>query len=82
VAPVAGRQVAAVEVDTGERYETNTNVVGTYTVMLPPGRYRVEVDLASGEAIVEEPGVVEVGPGELAEDQDFTLGGAGVVRED
>lgn len=82
IAPVAGRRVEAVEVDTGERHETETSVVGAYTFLLPPGRYRLEVALEPGEALVKEPGPLTVDAGELAKDLDFTLGGAGVIQED
>lgn len=80
VAPPAGRQVEAVEVDTGDRYSTETSVTGGFSLMLPPGRYRIEVTLVPGEEIIEDPGVVSVEPGELANQKDVTLGGAGVVE--
>jgi hypothetical protein len=81
VAPVEGRLVEAVEVDTGFRYGTKTNAAGGFSLMLPPGRYRLEVVLAPGESIIEDPGVVTLEPSQLAHDQDVTLGGAGVVEE-
>ncbi len=79
VAPVEGRLVEAVDVDTGVRYGTRTNAVGGFSLMLPPGRYRLGVVLGPGESIVEDPGVVTLGPSELARDKDVTLGGAGVI---
>lgn len=82
VAPVENRLVEAVEVDTGYRESTKTNVLGEFSLLLPPGRYRIEVALAPGEAVVEEPGVIELGPSELVPHADVVLGGAGVVGED
>lgn len=82
VAPPAGRQVEAVDVETGRRYATETNTVGGFSLLLPPGRYRVEVALTSGETVVESPGIVTVEPSELVDEQDVTLGGAGVVDGD
>jgi hypothetical protein len=81
VAPVEGRLVEAVEVDTGFRYGTKTNAAGGFSLMLPPGRYRLEVALGPGESIIEDPGVVTLEPSQLAHGQDVTLGGAGVVAE-
>jgi hypothetical protein len=80
VAPVEGRLVEAVEVDTGFRYGTKTNAAGGFSLMLPPGRYRLEVALGPGESILEDPGVVTLEPSQLAHGQDVTLGGAGVVE--
>jgi hypothetical protein len=81
VAPVEGRLVEAVEVDTGLRYGTKTNAAGAFSLMLPPGRYRLEVALGPGESVIKDPGVVTLGSSELAHGQDVTLGGAGVVGE-
>jgi hypothetical protein len=82
VAPAAGREVEAIEVETGRRYTAQTNVAGSYTLMVPAGRYRLELKLESGESLARRPDTVSVGPGELAEGRDFTLAGAGVVEED
>jgi hypothetical protein len=82
VAPPPGRAVEAVEVDTGARYVTETGATGGFSLMVPPGRYRIEVTLVPGEEVVEGPEVVTIEAGELADDQDVVLGGAGVVRPD
>lgn len=82
VAPPPGRQVEAVNVDTGARYATETGVTGGFSLMVPPGHYRIEVALVPGEEIVEDPGVVTVEAGGLADDKDVTLGGAGVVGQE
>jgi len=79
VAPVKGRQVVAVEVDTGRRYSTRTNDVGSYSLLVPPGRYRIEVALASGEEVVRDPGVAQVEPSQLIPEADVVLGGAGLA---
>lgn len=82
VAPVEGRLVEAVDVESGRRYGTKTNTVGGFSLMLPAGRYRLEVALGPGERVLESPGVVVLGASELARDQDVILAGAGVVDED
>jgi hypothetical protein len=80
VAPVEGRLVEAVAVDTGARYGTRTNPVGAFSLLVPPGQYRLEVALAAGESVARAPGVVSVGPSELARDNDVILAGAGIVE--
>jgi hypothetical protein len=82
VDPAQGRQVEATEVDTGRRYTTETNVAGGYSLMLPAGRYRLELQLEPGESLLEKPGVVTVEPSKLTDEQNFILAGAGVVQED
>jgi hypothetical protein len=81
VAPVEGRLVEAVEVQSGLRYGTTTNPAGGFSLMVPPGRYRLEVALTSAESIVKEPGVITVEPSGLADEKNVVLGGAGVVKE-
>lgn len=81
IGPVAGRQVVAVDVTTGARYATKTHLSGGFTLLVPPGRYRLEVALARAESIVEEPGVLDLAPGALVRDADVVLGGAGVADE-
>jgi hypothetical protein len=82
VAPVEGRLVEAVAVDTGRRLGTRTNAEGGWTLLVPPGRYRIEVTLGPGESVVRDPGVIDVGPSQLVPHADVVLGGAGVVDEE
>jgi hypothetical protein len=77
--PVKGRLVEAVELESGRRVHTETNAFGEYTLLLPPGQYRIEVVLGPGEGVVKDPGVVRMRPGELVAHADVVLGGAGVV---
>jgi hypothetical protein len=80
-APLVGRQVSAVEVTTGALYSTKTQDSGGFTLLVPPGRYRLEVDLIPPERVADDPGVLELAPGEIVEDADVVLGGAGLVDE-
>jgi hypothetical protein len=82
IAPPPGRQVEAVNVDTEARYATETGVTGGFSVMVPPGRYRIEVTLVPGEEVIRDPGVVAVESGGLADGKDVVLGGAGVFGQD
>jgi hypothetical protein len=79
--PIAGRLVEAVEVTTAARYSTKTTVSGGFTLFVPPGRYRLYVALGRGERLIEEPGVLRLGPGGFVDDAELVLGGAGMVGE-
>jgi Carboxypeptidase regulatory-like domain len=77
--PAADRLVEAVEVKTGRRYSTVTNVVGGFTLLLRPGTYRLTVTLARGEAVVTQPEPVAITADATVTGIDFVLGGAGVI---
>lgn len=74
VAPVAGRVVHAVNTATGESIRGTTNDAGRYEMAVPPGRYEVNVVLLPGEALVNGPGIVDVGRTEPRVRADFVLG--------
>jgi len=72
---VVSRVVRAIGAD-GTRHEATTNNAGTYTIKLPPGRYRLEVELREGERVVEQPGETEVNRSDLDPNRDFVIGPA------
>jgi len=61
--PIENREVAVVNVDTGERQRVTTNPAGGFSFKLKPGKYRVEIALMQGEALVKKPGVITVSIG-------------------
>jgi hypothetical protein len=65
--------VRAIAVDSGQKYETKTNRAGTYTLKVPPGRYRLEVELRSGEKLAKEPGETKINSSDLDPDRDFVI---------
>lgn len=71
--PVVGRVVRAVAVDGGQKFETSTNNAGTYTLKVPPGRYRLEVELRSGEKLAKEPGETTINQSDLDPKRDFVI---------
>ena len=71
--PIVSRMVRAVPADGSTPYETTTSGTGSYTLKVRPGRYRMEVELRSGERVVKEPGVTDVNPSDLDPDRDFVL---------
>lgn len=63
--PVAGRTVTAVNNADGQRYQTRTNSAGGFTVKVPPGSYRIEVEQHVGETVAGAPMNQQVGPSDL-----------------
>lgn len=70
---VVSRIVRAIAVPSGPTFETTTNAAGTYTMKVPPGRYRLEVELRQGERLAKEPGETTVGGSDLDPSRDFVI---------
>jgi hypothetical protein len=70
---VVSRIVRAVSLSTGEKFETTTNNAGTYTLKVPPGRYRLEVELRQGERLTKQPGETQINPSDLDPDRNFVI---------
>jgi Carboxypeptidase regulatory-like domain len=71
--PLSGRKVTAIEVASGARYEASTATNGGYTIKVPTGRYRLEVELRAGEALSEQPAVTDINTSDLDADRDFAV---------
>ena len=71
--PLAARRVTAVEVDTGARFEASTATNGGYTMKVPTGRYRLEVELQAGETVVEGPEATTVSRSDLDAQRNFVI---------
>ncbi|OFW11670.1 MAG: hypothetical protein A3H96_03125 [Acidobacteria bacterium RIFCSPLOWO2_02_FULL_67_36] len=71
---VAGRTVAVVNVETGERQTVATSITGGFTFKVKPGRYRVELALQDGEKVVKQPGVIKVNKSDIDAHADFIIG--------
>ena len=72
--PIENREVAVVNVETGERHTGRTNNAGGFSFKLKPGKYRVEVALLQGEAIVKRPGVIDLNRSDVDAHADFVIG--------
>jgi hypothetical protein len=72
-AAIPGRKVSAVDVSTGTRYEATTGVNGGYTIKVPEGTYRLEVELLTGEVVVKQPDETRVQKSDLDPRRDFTI---------
>lgn len=70
---VPGRKVSAVEISTGSRYDTTTGVNGGYTIKVPEGTYRIELELRASEALGKKPDDTHVNNGDLDPGRDFVI---------
>jgi carboxypeptidase family protein len=70
---VPGRKVTAVETTKGSRYDTTTAANGGYTIQVPEGTYRIEVELRPGEAIAKQPDTTKVSNSDLDSGRDFVI---------
>lgn len=70
---VPGRKVTAVETTNGSRYDTTTAANGGYTIQVPEGTYRIEVELRPGEALAKQPVTTKVNNSDLDSGRDFVI---------
>jgi hypothetical protein len=72
-APLSARRVTAVEVASGAKFDTSTASNGGYTMKVPVGKYHLQVELRSGESIVEAPADLEINTSDLDAGRNFTI---------
>jgi hypothetical protein len=71
--PIAARRVTAVETSTGATLETSSASHGGYTMKVPIGKYRLEVELGPGESLVEGPKELEIKNSDLDTARNFII---------
>jgi uncharacterized protein YfaS (alpha-2-macroglobulin family) len=59
--------------ESGARFDTSTTSTGGYTVRVPAGMYRLEVELRAGETLAQSPEPTEVDAGDLDAGRDFDV---------
>jgi hypothetical protein len=74
--PVVGRKVTVVNAATGARFEATTGANGGYTVKVPEGIYRFELELRPGEAVSKGPEQTQVNNSDLDAGRDFEVSGS------
>lgn len=72
-APLGARKVTAVNVESGARVEASTTSTGGYTMRVPAGTYRLELELRAGEILATAPDPTEVDPGDLDAGRNFVV---------
>jgi hypothetical protein len=73
-APVAGRRVHAVADATSQRYTAVTAQNGGFTIPVPPGKYRLQVELVEGERVVRDPGLIDINESDLDANLQVVIG--------
>ena len=70
---LVGRKVTAINIVTGARYETTTSVTGGYTIRVPEGGYRLDVELREGETMAKRPDETHINNSDLDSARDFEI---------
>jgi len=71
--PLSGRKVTAVNLADGQRLDTTTATNGGYTIKVPIGRYRLELELRARETLVEQPSETEIRTSDLDASRNFVV---------
>mgnify|MGYP003694680991 CR=1 FL=1 len=77
----AGPEVTAVNVTTGARFDATTGPNGGYTIKVPEGTYRLELELRPGETIAKQPSETKINKSDLDPHRDFTIAGKSLSRK-
>ena len=72
-ASLAGRMVTVTNEATGAKLTTSTGSTGGYTIQVPAGKYRIDLELHAGEALSTRPDPTDVNVGDLDERRDFVV---------
>ena len=73
---MSGRTVEVVNVATGEKQTAITVANGGFTIQLPKGKYRLDLQLLPGETIVKRPDLVDLDRGDIDSHLEFVIAGA------
>jgi len=72
--PLEARRVSAIDMTSNEHYDATTSKEGGYTIKVPPGRYRLEVELRGGDQLAKQPAQTQVNIGDVDAQMDFVIG--------
>jgi hypothetical protein len=78
-ASVVGRKVTATNTQTGAKFDATTGANGGYTIQVPEGTYRLEVELKPGETVLKQPSDTQINKSDLDPHRDFVISGTGGV---
>jgi uncharacterized protein YfaS (alpha-2-macroglobulin family) len=72
-AAVLDRKVTAIDTTSGARFEATTGANGGYTIKVPEGTYRLELELRPGEVVTKQPAETKINKSDLDPRRDFTI---------
>lgn len=72
-AAVPSRKVTAINTGTGARFDATTGTNGGYTIKVPEGTYRLEVELRPGETLAKQPGETRINKSDLDPQRHFVI---------
>ena len=72
-APLPGRKVTAIDTATGARFDATTATNGGYTIKVPQGTYRLEVEVRPGETVTTQPDETHVNRSDLDPQRHFVI---------
>lgn len=70
---LSARKVTATNTETGAKFEASTASNGGYTIQVPKGNYKLEVELRPGETLASQPGSTDINVGDLDARRDFEV---------
>jgi len=70
---LTGRKVTVTQISTNPHYDTTTAANGGYTIQVPPGTYRIELELRPGETLEKHPADTRVNGSDLDPGRDFVV---------
>jgi Carboxypeptidase regulatory-like domain len=70
---VPGRKVTATETTTNSHYEATTALNGGYTIKVPIGTYRIDIELHEGETLAKRPDQTRINNSDLDPHRDFVI---------
>ncbi len=72
--PLEGRRVSAIDIGTQMHYDATTANTGGYTIKVPLGHYRLEVELRGGEQLARQPEETHITTGDVDAQLNFVIG--------
>jgi hypothetical protein len=70
---LVSRRVEAVNINTGDTRAVSTSTDGGFTLKVPPGKYRLRIELRPGEAIAKAPETIDINPSDMDNDVEIVI---------
>lgn len=70
---LSARRVEVVNIATGDRRVVSTSTNGGFTIKVPPGKYRLQVELRPGEKITKTPETIDINPSDMDSDIEVVI---------